>query len=243
MNKAERPWVKWYWSDWRADPGLRVCSLAARGLWAELLGIMQEAEPYGHLLIGGVAPTSKQIASLVGATAAQVEALLAELKRAGVPSETPEGVIYSRRMVRDRERQERDKANGKRGGNPSLNGGVNPPDKPPDNGVVKAHMPEARSQKETKPDAAPVGAPSVVELRSPEARFYDRAKEILGRSSGGLAAKLLRHFDGVLPRAMASLELASGASDPRQYLGAIIANRDRDDGSGDPRGERGRDWG
>lgn len=164
MSKAERPWVKWYWSDWRADPALRVCSLAARGLWAELLGIMQEAEPYGHLLIGGVAPTSKQIASLVGATAAQVEALLAELKRAGVPSETPEGVIYSRRMVRDRERQERDKANGKRGGNPSLNGGVNPPDKPPDNGAVKAHMPEARGQKpeKEKQDNAPSAPADIV---------------------------------------------------------------------------------
>lgn len=157
MSKADRPWVKWYWADWRSDPGLRVCSLAARGLWAEMLGIMHEADTYGHLLINGSAPTAKQIAALVSATPGQVEALLAELKAAGVPSFTAEGVIYSRRMVRDRERQERDKANGKKGGNPSLNGGVNPPD----NGGDKAHMPEARSQRlETeKPITAPA-APS-----------------------------------------------------------------------------------
>src|ERR1019366_1013531 len=49
-----------------------------------------------------------------------------------------DGTIFSRRMKRDVEKAERDKANGKAGGNPRLNAGVNPPD--------KVQSPEARSQ-------------------------------------------------------------------------------------------------
>ena len=42
MSKAARPWMKWYPADWRSDPGLRMCSFAARGLWADLLALMHE---------------------------------------------------------------------------------------------------------------------------------------------------------------------------------------------------------
>lgn len=147
MSKAERPWGKWYWADWRSDPGLRMCGYAARGLWMDLLSLMAEAVPFGHLLINGKAPTAQQLATMLGGSARQVEALLAELEAAGVPSRTAEGVLFSRRMVRDRERDIRDRENGRGGGNPSLRrkdkGGVNPPDKTPD----KAQKPEARSQK------------------------------------------------------------------------------------------------
>lgn len=139
MSKAKRPWMKWYPADWRADPGLRMCSFAARGLWADVLALMHEAEPYGHLLVNGRQPTPQQLASLLGGTAKEIERLIAELEAAGVPSRTDDGTLYSRRMVRDSERAETDKANGNLGGNPSLKRGVNPPD--------KAHKPEARSQK------------------------------------------------------------------------------------------------
>lgn len=143
MSKAERPWLKWYMADWRSDPGLRMCGYAARGLWMDLLSLMFEAVPFGHLLINSKPPTMQQLATMLGGTARQVETLIAELEAAGVPSRTDDGIIYSRRMVRDREKEARDRENGKGGGNPHLvgqdKGGVNPP--------VKAHMPEARSQK------------------------------------------------------------------------------------------------
>ena len=54
------PWMKFYPSDWRADPALRMCSLGARGLWAEMMCIMHEAEPYGCLLVNGQAIGEKQ---------------------------------------------------------------------------------------------------------------------------------------------------------------------------------------
>ena len=136
------PWMKFYPSDWRADPALRMCSLGARGLWAEMMCIMHEAEPYGCLLVNGQTIGEKQLASLVGTSVREVARFLGELSNSGVFSVDENLVIYSRRMKRDREKAERDKANGKSGGNPSLKAGVNPPD----NGGDKAQNPEPRTQ-------------------------------------------------------------------------------------------------
>lgn len=114
------PWVKWYWADWRSDPKLRMCSIAARGLWAEMLALMQEAAPYGHLLISGRAPTDAQLAVLAGMPADELPPLLGELEAAGVFSRTRTSTIYSRRMVRDEKKAKVSQKNGKYGGNPKL---------------------------------------------------------------------------------------------------------------------------
>ena len=144
------PWMKFYPSDWRADPALRVCSLAARGLWAEMMCIMHEAEPYGHLLVNGKPLNEKQLASLSGGDLRETVNALVELESCGVFSKTEGGVIYSRRMKRDREKAERDKANGKGGGNPRLKAGVNPHGKPHRARGDKAQKPEARYQNPDK---------------------------------------------------------------------------------------------
>ncbi|MBX3502809.1 MAG: hypothetical protein KF889_25470 [Alphaproteobacteria bacterium] len=151
MSAARKPWIKWYGADWRADPALRMCGFAARGLWIDLLSLMQEAEPFGHLVVKGTVPTTAQLASLLGGSEREVKKLLDELKLAGVYSVTDKGVIFSRRMVRDKAKAEKDAENGGRGGNPTLKGNDKPPDNPKGgNGVNpphKAHMPEARGQK------------------------------------------------------------------------------------------------
>lgn len=130
------PWLKFYPTDWRADPALRMCSLAARGLWMEMLCIMHEASPYGSLRVNGRPVTERQLSSLAGG---EVGDLLTELEDAGVFSREADGTIFSRRMQRDAEKTAKDKANGRKGGNPALIEGVNPPD----NGLDKAQKPEA----------------------------------------------------------------------------------------------------
>lgn len=136
------PWLKFYPSDWRADPALRMCSVGARGLWMEMLCIMHEAEPYGSMRVNGRPVSDRQIAALAGASVDDVGEWLSELEDAGVFSRDGEGVIVSRRMQRDKAKADTDKANGKRGGNPGLRKGVNPPDM----GEDKAQKPEARDQ-------------------------------------------------------------------------------------------------
>lgn len=140
------PWMKFYPSDWRADPMLRLCSMAARGLWVEMLCIMHEATPYGTLLVNGRRLDKKQLAALVGIPERDCTALLLELEGGGVFSREEDGTIFSRRMRRDAEKALKDKENGKGGGNPRLKAGVNPPDNPPVKGEVKAQIPEARYQ-------------------------------------------------------------------------------------------------
>lgn len=120
-------WVKFYFDKWRNDPGLRLCSLAARGLWMDLLGVMHNSTPYGHLVVNMVPCSTRDVMQFVGtSTFKEVKKLMSELKDAGVFSETSEGVVYCRRMVRDNAMREKSRVYGKTGGNPALNG-VNPP--------------------------------------------------------------------------------------------------------------------
>lgn len=121
-TQAPDAWVKWFFSDWRADEGLRLCSLGARGLWLELLALMDAATPYGHLIIAGRSPSDADLAKQAACSLAEVRRYKTELREAGVPSLTPEGVWFSRRLVRDRARRERNRMNGAGGGSPLLSG-------------------------------------------------------------------------------------------------------------------------
>lgn len=94
-------WLKFWPADWRNDAALRMCSLAARGLWIECIGLMHDAEPYGHLLVNGRVPSMRQLAVLVGCTEREAKTLMDELHEAGVFSVSDDGTPYSRRMVRD----------------------------------------------------------------------------------------------------------------------------------------------
>lgn len=139
------PWLKFYPTDWRSDPKLRMCGLSARGLWIELISIMHEASPYGHLLVSGLAPTDTQLAVLVGASSDQIPGLVGELESAGVFSRTREGVIYSRRMTRAAKKSAIARKNGKNGGNPTLRKqkGNSPSDNQKPTDSVKPQKPEA----------------------------------------------------------------------------------------------------
>jgi hypothetical protein len=147
--------MKFYPADWRADAMLRLCSIAARGLWAEMMCIMHDAERYGSLLVNGRRIDKKQLAGLAGISEKDCTSLLLELEGNGVFSRDDDGTVYSRRMRRDFEKAVKDKENGKKGGNPTVKGGVNPSD----NGEVKAHIPDASSRKISEADASGAEAP------------------------------------------------------------------------------------
>jgi hypothetical protein len=113
-----QPWVKWYYADWRADEKLRMCSLAARGLWMDMLALMHKTG--GYLLINGTKPSIAELAQSISAKPKDTERALAELVVRGVPSTTADGVLFSRRIVRDRKKSATATANGSKGGNPWL---------------------------------------------------------------------------------------------------------------------------
>jgi len=172
MTARERPWMKFYPADWRADPTLRNCGLTARGLWMEMLALMHESERYGHLLVNGKAPSDRQLAVQAGATIDEVVSAIAELESEGVFSRDRNGTIYSRRMIRDEKKAEHARKIGKKGGNPKLGKQKenseqdNPQHKQEVNGGVKPHMPEARVQKEESPPKSSTLPTLPIDVRS-----------------------------------------------------------------------------
>ena len=101
MPKRSLFWFKFEPRAWRADLELRSCTLAARGLWIEMLALMHESNRRGYLEVSGKAPSPEQLAMLVGCLPKEVSRLLQELEDAGVLSREPSGTIYSPRMVRE----------------------------------------------------------------------------------------------------------------------------------------------
>jgi hypothetical protein len=97
------PWMKWSWADWNKETGLRLASLAAKGLWVEMLSIMATSTKKGYLLIGEKQMSSKNLAKLTHTPENEILSLLDELRSLGIFSEAPDGTIYNRRMVRESE--------------------------------------------------------------------------------------------------------------------------------------------
>ena len=116
----KRPSFQFYPSDWLRDTALRSCSTGARGLWIDMICFMHEGQPYGHLKVGNKVILSSNLARMVGETIDTVDEWLDELKQAGVYETTEEGVIYSRRMIRDENLRQIRAAGGVKGGNPAL---------------------------------------------------------------------------------------------------------------------------
>jgi len=102
-----RPSFQFYPQDWGDDPGLQMCSLEARGLWIEMMRLMHKGQPYGHLQLNGAEPVDPRRLSLyVRADEATVTRALQELENNHVFSKNEDGIIYSRRMVRDEEQRQ-----------------------------------------------------------------------------------------------------------------------------------------
>lgn len=150
------PWIKFYPQDWIGDEQLRLCSLAARGLWAAFLFPMHKADPYGHLLLNGRRPEYVDLARLVGCTVREVKYGIEELIKNGVCSVREDGTLYSRRMIRDAEKLARKRSNGRLGGNPKLLQGsypeVNHQDKQVDKAIdARSQMLEIQKERVTAP--------------------------------------------------------------------------------------------
>jgi hypothetical protein len=151
-----------------------MCSLAARGLWIDLLCYMHEGEPYGHLTIDGVPPSLEAIAALLGRPPKEVTKALAELEARRVFDRAGNNAIVSRCLVRDRAREQRDRLNGGTGGNPNLRVREKPGVNPADNGEDKAQNPDSRIQSPETDNAREARALSAEEFAKKVWQPYPR---------------------------------------------------------------------
>jgi hypothetical protein len=213
-----------------------MCGAAARGLWIDMICIMHEATPYGHLRVHGQPPNVAQLAALTGMREQDLPELIAELERHGVFSRTREGVIYSRKLVRMDAKSAKARKNGKKGGNPA----ITPPPQAVDSktesdgrltlkdkGDDKPQKPEARSQiySDDKSSASEAG-----ERDSSRNDFGDQIRALVALGIPEVRARALigkwrSEFrdDAAISGAFAAFA-ASGAVDPVAWISARLAS-------------------
>ncbi len=98
-----RPSFQFYPGDYLRDMRLRQCSAESRGVWMDMLCLMHQGLPYGHLRDESGDIAIKSLARLVGLSPSQLGKCLSELESHGVFSRDEKGGIFSRRMARDEE--------------------------------------------------------------------------------------------------------------------------------------------
>ena len=123
---SSNPSSKWFWNDWDNDSALRLCSLAAQGLWMRMLSIAARAVPIGYVIINGRPADATDLAHVTGASEAEVRCLIDELEDRRIFSRDRHHRIYNRRMVRDERSRLAAIKTGKEGGNPELRRGTVP---------------------------------------------------------------------------------------------------------------------
>jgi hypothetical protein len=190
-------WTKFYWSDWESDPSLRLCSLAAQGLWMRMLCVAASHDPIGFVCISGRPLEVTDLARLTGGTETEADALLQELGRNGVFSRDRTGRIYCRRMLRDARTAATARNNGAKGGNPSLSkGGGNPGwDNPRAKGADKPQKPRASTRVEDPIGSSnPGGAAPAV--RPPDRRTAAAAEDRTPPPSAGADTSPCRSASG-----------------------------------------------
>lgn len=205
-------WAKFYWSDWRSDPALRLCSFAARGLWMDLLCVAAEHDPIGYVAVAGRGLNETDIARMTGGSECEVASLLGELDRNGVFSRDRQGRIYSRRMVRDARKAAQARKNGKLGGNPTLgkDKGNSASDNPSVKGRVNTQKPDTRSQRRITVVSS--NEEPTAQNASPDQRAWSDAV-ILLVTAGRMSEVQARSFFGKL--------LTDHQLQPRDMLGAL----------------------
>lgn len=100
-----RPSFPFYPDDWMNDLGLRGCPPAARGVWADMLCLMHQGEPYGYLTDKAGPLSMRFVANRCGITIPQLLKALSDLENHHVFSRDEGQVIFSRRMIRDEHRR------------------------------------------------------------------------------------------------------------------------------------------
>lgn len=153
--------------EWRADIELQSCSLAARGLWAQLLTVMDVATPRGFLLVNGVKPEIWQVAQLGNCKEAEARRCVAELLHLGAASVTADGVIFNRRMAEEGLRSEKARRSVATRYGGATDGGTEPATNTPTKGVTNHPTKGVTNSPTNSPTNGATNPPSPLHPPSP----------------------------------------------------------------------------
>jgi len=120
-NRKGLPWFKFFPGDWIREPKLRRCSLAAQGVWINLICLSYECEEVGVFSTAGQPWPDRDVAAAVGGDIAEILRAIDELIAKRVLERSKGGSLMCPRVVRDEEFRRKCSVAGKKGGgNPSL---------------------------------------------------------------------------------------------------------------------------
>jgi hypothetical protein len=92
---VKRPSFQFYPGDWCANPNLKRCTFAERGIWLEVMCLMHDQEPYGVLRW-----PLKEVAQAVGCKVSELETLARKGVLKGSDTELSAPFIYTPRSGR-----------------------------------------------------------------------------------------------------------------------------------------------
>lgn len=79
-------------------------------------------------------------------------------------------------------------------------------------------------------------------MATPEVELFQRGREVLGVTGGGLIAKLLKAKNKDIALARSAIELASTKQNPREYIGAVIRGGEKEEMGAAQQSGYGDDW-
>jgi hypothetical protein len=95
-------YIPLYVSDWRGNAKLARCSMAAHGVWINLLCIMADADECGVLVVDGEVWGDEEIVGVIGGNRKVVLNALNELRvRKVLRQRKSDGAYYSSRLMRE----------------------------------------------------------------------------------------------------------------------------------------------
>lgn len=111
------PALQFYTADWRKDPCVQALDHEHKGVWIDLLCIMNETSRRGFLVLPSGDPMPDEaIARNLGLEPERWTRIRRALVSLGVASESDDGALYNRRMVRDEKTRRARARAGKKGG-------------------------------------------------------------------------------------------------------------------------------
>jgi len=117
---SKLPALQFYTGDWRKDPCVQALDHEHKGVWIDLLCILNETEDRGRLVLpSGTPMPDRAIARNLGIDEAKWKQIRSTLLALGVASEDEDGVLYNRRIVRDEAVREARRRSGALGGKAS----------------------------------------------------------------------------------------------------------------------------
>lgn len=117
---SQQPHILFYYKDWLADDRLKVCSMACKAVWIDLICQSANCEQRGVFRDAKSSSTRRQLVDSLSGNRRQVALGFDECLERGLLRQEEDGTFYVPRIKRDAELSTIRKAAGSKGGSPIL---------------------------------------------------------------------------------------------------------------------------